>query len=113
MELDMKRLPTCFLSHGGGPWPYLTGELRAHYRLLEASLQALARELGDQPRAVLMISGHWEASEFTVMASPRPPMVYDYYGFPEHTYHVRYDAPGRPNCPPREKTARSGGPRTR
>jgi len=99
----MKRLPSYFLSHGGGPWPYLTGEFREHYRLLEASLQAIARELGGKPRAVLMVSGHWEADEFTVMASPRPPMVYDYYGFPEHTYHVRYDAPGSPELAGRVK----------
>ncbi len=99
----MKRLPSYFLSHGGGPWPYLAGEFRERYRLLEASLQALARELGGKPRAVLMVSGHWEASEFAVMASPRPPMVYDYYGFPEHTYHVRYDAPGSPELAGRVK----------
>ena len=37
----MKRLPTYFLSHGGGPWPYLTGPFREHYRQLEASLKEL------------------------------------------------------------------------
>jgi len=99
----MKRLPTYFLSHGGGPWPYLTGAFREHYRPLEASLQALARELGSKPRAVLMVSGHWEASAFTMMANPHPPMVYDYTGFPEHTYHVQYGAPGSPELAARVK----------
>ena len=92
----MKRLPTYFLSHGGGPWPYLSGPFRAHYHLLEASLQDTARELGAKPRAILVISGHWEATDFTVMASPQPGMVYDYSGFPEHTYQVQYPAPGSP-----------------
>ena len=92
----MKRLPTCFLSHGGGPWPWLTGAFREHYRLLEASLDATARELGGKPRAVLMVSGHWEAAEFAVMAGATPGMVYDYAGFPEHTYTIRYPAPGSP-----------------
>ena len=99
----MKRPPTYFLSHGGGPWPYLTGAFREHYRPLEASLQALARELGGKPRAVLMVSGHWEAGAFTVMANPHPPMVYDYTGFPEHAYHVRYGAPGSPELAARVK----------
>lgn len=92
----MKRLPTYFLSHGGGPWPYLSGPFRAHYHLLEASLKETARELGAKPRAILVVSGHWEAAEFTVMASPQPGMVYDYSGFPEHTYQVQYPAPGSP-----------------
>lgn len=43
-----------------------------------------------------MISGHWEEEQFTVMTHPHPPMLYDYYGFPEHTYHVQYKAPGSP-----------------
>jgi aromatic ring-opening dioxygenase catalytic subunit (LigB family) len=92
----MKRLPTYFLSHGGGPWPWLSGAFRAHYRTLETSLEATARELGGKPRAILMVSGHWEAAEFSVMASGHPGMVYDYTGFPAHTYAVRYPAPGSP-----------------
>src|SRR5512139_3286837 len=92
----MERLPTYFLSHGGGPWPYLNGPFREHYRQLEASLKETARELGGKPRAILVVSGHWEAAEFTVMANPHPGMIYDYSGFPEHTYAVQYSAPGSP-----------------
>jgi aromatic ring-opening dioxygenase catalytic subunit (LigB family) len=92
----MKRLPTYFLSHGGGPWPWLSGPFREHYRQLEASLQATGRELAGKPRAILVVSGHWEAAEFTVMTSPHPGMVYDYTGFPDHTYAVQYPAPGSP-----------------
>lgn len=90
------RLPTYFLSHGGGPWPYMDGEFRSHFTQLEASLKAIPVELGVKPRAVLMISGHWEAPRFELMAAARPPMVYDYGGFPPHTYHVQYPAPGDP-----------------
>ncbi|RZL03185.1 MAG: dioxygenase [Rubrivivax sp.] len=90
------RLPTYFISHGGGPWPWMKAQLNGAYDRLEASLQAVPAQLGQTPRAVLVISGHWEASEFTVMASPRPPMVHDYAGFPAHTYDIRYAAPGSP-----------------
>jgi aromatic ring-opening dioxygenase catalytic subunit (LigB family) len=66
------------------------------YDQLEASLHDVRRELGHAPRAVLMISGHWEADRFLLSSATRPPMVYDYSGFPEHTYCIRYDAPGSP-----------------
>jgi aromatic ring-opening dioxygenase catalytic subunit (LigB family) len=89
------RLPTYFISHGGGPWPYMP-DLRKKLQVLEKSLTEIPRELGVVPKAVLVISGHWEADEFTVMSSPHPPMLYDYSGFPEHTYHVKYGAPGSP-----------------
>lgn len=71
-------------------------DLRAKLQVLERSLEDIPRQIGVVPKAVLVISGHWEASEFTVMASAQPPMVYDYSGFPEHTYHVKYSAPGSP-----------------
>ena len=47
-------------------------------------------------KAVLMISGHWEGPDFAVMASEKPPMVYDYFGFPPETYKIVYPAPGAP-----------------
>ncbi|HUP98665.1 MAG TPA: class III extradiol ring-cleavage dioxygenase [Usitatibacter sp.] len=92
----MKRLPTYFISHGGGPWPWLDGEYRRQYDRLEASLQGVAREVGTKPRAILVISGHWEEDRFTVQSGEKPGMIYDYGGFPEHTYRIRYASPGSP-----------------
>lgn len=89
------RLPTFYLSHGGGPWPYMTGEPRRRHAALEASLRALPALIA-RPEAILVVSGHWEEREFAVMAGASPPMVYDYYGFPEELYHIRYPAPGAP-----------------
>ncbi len=91
-----QRLPTYFLSHGGGPWPWMKKERGAAYDQLEASLLEVRRELGAAPRAVLMVSGHWESNSFLLSSAAHPPMVYDYYGFPKHTYSIRYDAPGAP-----------------
>lgn len=90
------RMPTYFLSHGGGPWPWLAGPMRDNMAELEKSLQRLPHELPAAPTAILMISGHWEAPTFTVQTNPNPPMVYDYGGFPEHTYRITYPAPGSP-----------------
>lgn len=90
------RLPTYFISHGGGPWPYLQGEFRRPFDKLEQSLLDMRRELGDRPKAVLMVSGHWEEDGFAVSSGETPGMVYDYYGFPDYTYNIRYGAPGSP-----------------
>lgn len=94
--MNTTRLPTYFISHGGGPWPYMP-ETRARMQVLEASLADIARQLPTKPRAVLVVSGHWEAPQFRVMANAKPAMVYDYHGFPAHTYSVRYEAPGAPD----------------
>ena len=90
------RLPVYFISHGGGPWSYMDDPSRAAYAKLEAALAAMPRQIGTTPAAVLMISAHWEEREFTLMSNPKPPMVYDYGGFPDYTYHIHYDAPGDP-----------------
>jgi aromatic ring-opening dioxygenase catalytic subunit (LigB family) len=90
-----RKLPTYFISHGGGPWPYIA-EMRSMFRYLEASLIGIVRELRDEPRAVLVVSGHWTESTFALTSNPRPPMVYDYSGFPPYTYQVQYPAPGDP-----------------
>ncbi len=90
------RLPTYFISHGGGPWPWVP-QLRAQLANLETALAAMPGEIGTTPRAVLMVSGHWETNDlFAVMHAAQPPMVYDYYGFPPETYEIVYPAPGAP-----------------
>ena len=90
------RLPAFYLNHGAGPWPYMNGEFRRHHALLEASLKDLPRQIGVKPRAILVVSAHWEEKDFAVMAGLFPPMVYDFSGFPPETYAVRYLAPGAP-----------------
>lgn len=88
--------PTYFVSHGGGPWPYMKDQFGHVFDRLEASLQDIPRQLRVRPQAVLVISAHWEEKDFTISSSPNPPMIYDYSGFPAHTYQVKYSAPGSP-----------------
>jgi aromatic ring-opening dioxygenase catalytic subunit (LigB family) len=45
----------------------------------------------------LVISGHWEAERPTLNAAERPPLLFDYYGFPQHTYQLRYPVSGAPD----------------
>ena len=89
-------LPTYFVSHGGGPWPFMKAQYGATYDKLEASLIDIRRQVGLRPTAVLVVSSHWEAAELMVSSGSAPAMIYDYDGFPPHTYQVQYPAPGSP-----------------
>ena len=91
-------LPTVFIPHGAGPCFFMdwTRGPADTWDRTAAWLRGLVARLPERPRAILMISGHWEAPVFTVGSSEAPPMIFDYYGFPEETYRLRFDAPGSP-----------------
>lgn len=91
-----KQFPTYFISHGGGPWPWIVDQMPGDWTLLTESLRSIPVEIGRTPKAVLCVSAHWETDEFTVQTNPHPPMVYDYGGFPDFTYSLQYPAPGSP-----------------
>lgn len=59
-------------------------------------LDGLADTLPAAPRALLVISGHWEEPAFSAGAAPAPKLIFDYSGFPEHTYRLTWPAPGDP-----------------
>ena len=94
----MATLPTYFVSHGGGPWPWMREQYGPVYDKLAESLAALRREAdaGGAVRAVLVVTSHWETPQFMVSSGTAPGMIYDYGGFPPHTYQVQYPAPGEP-----------------
>ena len=81
-----------FLSHGGGPLPVL-GE-KSHKELVE-NLERIAQEIR-KPSAILVISAHWEENEATVTSAINPDLIYDYYGFPQESYSIKYPCPGNP-----------------
>lgn len=97
-----RRMPTYYISHGGGPWPWMEDRRRVFAKLEESFLR-MPDELPERPKAILMISGHWETENVSVMHAAHPPMVYDYYNFPPHTYEVTYPSPGAPDLA--ERTA--------
>ena len=93
--MPSSRLPVYYISHGGGPWPWMP-ESAAAYRELASSLARMPTELGREPKAILMVSAHWEEPQFTVQTAAHPGMLYDYGGFPVQTYTVHYRSPGDP-----------------
>ena len=105
--MDAARLPTLFVSHGGGPWPWVDG-MREQFAKTAAEFRRMPARLPVRPKAVLVITGHWEAAEFTVSTSAHPPMEYDYSGFPAHTYKLQYPAPGSPSLAARVEALLTG-----
>lgn len=94
-----KRQPTVFLPHGGGPWPFIDERVfgaPGMWDKLSAYLKRLAMVPPAKPKAVLMISAHWEEAQPTVSSAASPPMLYDYYNFPKEAYEVKWPAPGQP-----------------
>lgn len=92
------RMPVVFLPHGGGPWPFVKlgfGE-QSELDALADYLRSLKTLPKTPPKALLIISAHWEESVPTVQTSERPPMLYDYYGFPPESYEITWPAPGDP-----------------
>jgi aromatic ring-opening dioxygenase catalytic subunit (LigB family) len=92
------RAPSFYIPHGGGPCFFMDWSMGPPdtWDTMAAWLKAMHDAVGPKPDAILVISAHWEEPVFTVTSAAAPPLIYDYFGFPEHTYRLRYDAPGAP-----------------
>lgn len=92
-------LPALYIPHGGGPCFFMdwTWGPADTWNRMEAWLKSLIGSLQVRPKAILVISGHWEEPVFTVASAAKPSLIYDYSNFPPHTYQLRFDAPGSPD----------------
>ncbi|MDH0648361.1 dioxygenase [Pseudomonas sp. GD03858] len=81
-------LPSLFISHGS---PMLALQPGASGPALAGLARALPR-----PKAIVLVSAHWESRELLVMANPQPRTWHDFHGFPAALYAVQYPAPGEP-----------------
>lgn len=92
------RLPTVYLPHGGGPCFFMDWPMGppGTWDDLAAWLRELPSVFGARPSALLVVSAHWEEDVATVTSGPAPDLIYDYYGFPPHTYELTWPAPGHP-----------------
>ena len=93
------RMPVLYLSHGAPPL--------ADDELWTSQLAGWSARL-PRPKAVLMVSAHWESAPVTLSATRTVPLVYDFWGFPERYSRVRYPAPGAPQLAERVRKLLSG-----
>eukprot|EP00045_Choanoeca_perplexa_P006519 m.55856 g.55856 ORF g.55856 m.55856 type:complete len:304 (-) comp13664_c0_seq7:290-1201(-) len=104
------KAPVVFLSHGGGPCWFLDNSAFAganrgssaakSLQQLHATAVEAKGGMSGKPRAIVVVSAHWEvASGVQVSTSLQPSLLYDYYGFPPETYapHLTYPCPGEPD----------------
>jgi aromatic ring-opening dioxygenase catalytic subunit (LigB family) len=99
MSPNPGRLPSLYIPHGGGPCFFMdtpAGMPRDMWDRMGAYLRGVAASIGVRPQAVLVVSGHWETERPTVNTATRPPLLFDYSGFPEHTYRLTYPVAGSP-----------------
>jgi 4,5-DOPA dioxygenase extradiol len=92
-------MPAIFLAHGS---PFLLDDQE-----WIDQLHGWARAL-PEPKAVLMISAHWEERPLTIGATRTVPLIYDFYGFPKQYYEVQYAAPGAPELAQRVRELLAG-----
>lgn len=90
------RMPTWFIPHGGGPCFFMDWSPADAWDKMAAFLKNAAATLPLRPRAIVVVSAHWLEQSFDVTSGLRPEMIYDYYGFPPHTYDLKYPVEGEP-----------------
>jgi aromatic ring-opening dioxygenase catalytic subunit (LigB family) len=91
------RLPSLYIPHGGGPCFFMEpmpGFPPTLWDGMAAFLRGIPASIGAHPKAILVISAHWECDEPTILSEEKYSLLYDYYGFPEHTYRMTYPARG-------------------
>ena len=93
------RMPCLFVPHGGGPCFFMDGPPpfdSASWEKMATYLRSVGPSITPRPKAIVVISGHWEAKSPTINTADQHSLYYDYYGFPEHTYQLTYPAKGSP-----------------
>lgn len=88
-------LPSFYVPHGGGPCFFMP-DPNATWSGMAQFLRGIPATIPASPRALLVVSGHWETAGLALTGSQAPSLVYDYYGFPPETYRLTYPAPGDP-----------------
>ena len=90
------RMPTWFIPHGGGPCFFMKWNPQHAWSRMADFLKSIASTLPRMPKAIVLVSAHWLTPKLTVTSGAQPDLIYDYYGFPPHTYDIKYPAPGAP-----------------
>ncbi len=95
----MSKMPVLFQAHGAPPLLEDPGWM--------AELAGWAKVL-PRPKAIVVVSAHWEAHPVSIGATRPLPLIYDFYGFPEAFYKLQYPSPGAPETAARVRQLLDG-----
>ncbi|MFX1496989.1 MAG: 4,5-DOPA dioxygenase extradiol [Promethearchaeota archaeon] len=84
----VEKMPILFIGHGS-PMNIISDNA------FTRSLKNLGENL-PKPEAILVISAHWLTPGTRVLCNAHPKTIYDFYGFPEQLYRLKYSSPGYP-----------------
>ena len=90
------RQPAIFIPHGAGPCFFMDWNPADAWDKTAAYLRGIPASLPEKPKAILLVTAHWLAPQPSMSSAAQPGMLFDYYGFPPHTYELSYPAPGAP-----------------
>ncbi len=86
---DGNLMPVLFMGHGSPMNAIENNEFTEGWKSLMKDIPT--------PKAVLVVSAHWETSGTKILAVDKPKLIYDMYGFPQELYQVKYPADGAPD----------------
>jgi len=89
-------MPTWYIPHGAGPCFFMEWDPRNEWDGMREFLKGLALTLPVSPKGIVVVSAHWLESIINVTAVKKPKLIFDYYGFPKHTYTLNYPTAGDP-----------------
>lgn len=92
----MSQMPVYYIPHGAGPCFFMDWDPPGEWDRTAAFLKGIAAQLPARPSAIAMVTAHWQAEAPAICALERPPLLFDYGGFPPETYALQYPAPGAP-----------------
>ena len=102
------RMPAFYIPHGAGPCFFMDWNPPDAWDRTAAFLRGIPASLPARPTAIVLVTAHWLAPQVTLTGSAQPGMLFDYYGFPPHTYELRYPAPGAPTLAERARALLAG-----
>jgi len=110
-----QRQPAFFISHGGGPCFFMDSGGKPPFSYMDKNSKIAEwyrnfqkNFLTQKPSSIVIFSAHWEEKTVHILSKPKPSLYFDYYGFPDHTYLLKYPAPGDSHLSERVKTLLEG-----
>ena len=82
-----QKMPALYIGHGAPPF--------LEDPIWSSELAGWSKELA-KPKAILIVSAHWESAPLTIGATETVPLIYDFGGFAPKYYNIQYSAPGAP-----------------